>query len=204
MSGRPALSSQDDVRFVSSSGQSVGRHRSRSPKPALHGAPAVVHMKVDNVATVPRCPVGQDGVLPVDHIGCMNLGGGTQLLYIAYTDTVSDQLWSHALNIGKSDCIVNLVYVDCEVDSVLCQRVRSALSTTGSAFAGGLFMCTEVGDFVAVGIGSNTRKRTRSSRVAAAVCFELQAKSRVDEFHYYAGFRSLIKQVRSCFNLHVP
>ena len=65
-------------------------------------------------------------------------------------------------------------------------------------------MCSEVGDFVAVGIGSNTKKRTRSSRVAAAVCFELQAKSAVAEFHYYAGFRSLIKQVRSCFNLHVP
>ena len=61
----------------------------------------------------------------------MKLGGGTQLLYIAYTDTDSEGLWSNALNIGKSTCIGNLEYFDCEGDSVVCERVRAALSTTG-------------------------------------------------------------------------
>ena len=204
VSGGPAVSSQDDARFVSSRGEAVVRHRSRSPRAFHHGSPAVVHMNVDNVAMVQRCPVGQDGVFPADHIGCIKLGGVTQLLCIAYSDTGPKELWGDALNIGQSTCISKLVYFDCEEDSVLCHRVRSALSTSGSAFGGHHFMCSEVGDFVAVGIGSNKIKRTRSSRVAAAVCFELQAKSRVEEFLYYPGFQSLIKQVRSCFNFHVP
>ncbi len=199
-----ALSSQDDAMFVPSPGEGVVRVRSRSPRAFPHGSSTVVNMNVDSVATVQFCAVGQDGVLPVDHIGCMKLGGGTQLLCIAYSDTGPEELWVNALNIGQSTCISKLVYFDCEEDSVLCDRVRSALSTSGSAFGGHHFMCSEVGDFVAVGIGSNKMKRTRSSRVAAAVCFELQAKSAVTELHYYAAFRSLITQVRSCFNLHVP
>ena len=161
-------------------------------------------MNVDNVVMVQRCPVGQDGVLPLDHIGYIKLGGVSQLLCIAHSDTDLEELWVNAVNIGRITCISTVTYFDCEEDSILCDRVRSALSTSGSAFGGHHFMCSQVGDFVAVGIGSNKMKRTRSSRVAAAVCFELQAKSAVTELHYYAAFRSLITQVRSCFNLHVP
>ena len=155
-----------------------------------------------NVDMVQRCPVGHDGVLPVDHIGCIKLGGVTQLLYIAYPDFDREGPWSHGLNIGRSSCIFKLTYVDSYDGSVLCDRVSDALSASRSAFAGHHFMCAEVGDFVAVGIGSNKMKRNRSSRLAAAVCFELQANEEVYDFHYYPGFGSLINQVRSCFSFH--
>ena len=203
VSGRPAVWSQGDVRFVSSPGQGVGRLRSRSPRASHYGSLEGVNMNGGNVAMVQRCPVVQDGVLPNDHIGCIKLDCGTQLLCIAYSDTAAEVLWAYALNIGHSPCISDLVYFDCEDESALCYRVRSALPTLGAAFEGHHFMYSEVGDFVAVGIGSNMRNRKRSSRVAAAVCFELQAKSAVEEFQHYAGFRSLMKQVTSCINLHV-
>ena len=161
-------------------------------------------VQADHVATVPRCPVGQDDILPVDHIGRLQLGGGMQLFYIAHSDTDPEGLWSSALNIGNSNAIVNMEYFDSQDgDGALCGNVCSALSITKSVFAEHFLMCTKVGDFIAVGLGGNKKSRKRSSRVAAAVCFELQAASPVEEFRCYPGPQSLIKQVRSCCNFDV-
>ena len=201
--GRAALPSSD---------QSFGRDRSRSrerkrhaarrehQKPGLHVAPEVVRGKAAPVRTLPRCSVGQDGPLPVDHIGRMTLGSGMQGLYIAHSDTDCQDLWTSALDIGHSKPLHNLVYFDSEKEkeNALCASVRSALSTTGNQFARHYFMCTKVGDVVAVGFGWNQKKRTRATRIAAAVCVELQAKTPVQEFLRYAELQSLIKQVRSC------
>ena len=142
----------------------------------MHGASAVVHVEADHVATASRSPVGQDGPLPGDHIGRLTLGGGMQLLYIALSETDPQGLWSNAGSIGNSNCIRNLEYFDTgsalsEGGSALCESVRSALATTGSQFAGEFFMCTQVGGFVAVGIGSNIKRRTRSSKIAVRKCF---------------------------------
>ena len=183
-------SSQADVSSVVPPGTFRVCQRSRSPRQAPHVAPALVHVEADHVATVQR-------------FGRLTLGGGMQLLYIAHSDTECQELWSCANDIGKSDSIANLEYLDGEGDSALCESVCSALSTTGGEFAEQFFICTRVGDFVAVGFGGNKKKRTRSSRVAAAVCFELQAKSPVQEFLCYPALQSLIKQVRSCSNFDV-
>ena len=125
-----------------------------------------------------------------------------QLLYIVHSDTEYEGLWTAALLIGGSNCLAKMRYYDSEGESnnMLCQSVRSALLTTQSQFADEFFQCTQVDNFVAVGFGGNKKNRQRSSRVAAAVCFELQAKKRVNEFIWHQGFQKLVRQVRSCFN----
>ena len=180
--------------------------RTEHQKPGLCVAPEVVHGKADPVATLPRCSVGQDGPLPVDQIGRMTLGSGMQGLYIAHSDTDCQDLWTSALDIGHSKPLHNLVYFDSEKEkeNVLCASVRSALSTTGNQFARHYFMCTKVGDVVAVGFGWNQKKRTRATRIAAAVCVELQAKTPVQEFIWYSELQRLIKQVRSCLSCGRP
>ncbi len=107
--------------------------------------------------------------------------------HIAHSDTDPEGLWSSALNIGNSNAIVNMEYFDSQDgDGALCGNV-----------------CTRVGDFIAVGLGGNKKSRKMSSRVAAAVCFEVQAASPVEEFRCYPGPQSLIKQVISCCNFDV-
>ena len=173
-----------------------------SGRPAS-SSPAVVPIKADNVATVPRFPVGQDAPLPVGHFGRLTLGGGMQVLYIVHSDKLPQELWRCALDIGSSESMPKLEYFDSEGASALCECIWSAVCTPGSAFAGRLFMCTKVGALVAVGFGGNIKERKRSSRVAAAVCFELQAESPVGDFLRYPDLQSLIKQVRSCCNFDV-
>ena len=184
------------VDAVSSSGQSFGSVRSRSLRRALHVAPAM--------AVAPRPPVGQDGPLPVDHFGCMSLGGGMSVLYIAHSDTIPAQgLWPNAMVIGQSESIKNMVYFDCKDGGELCDRVCTANLERISSCANDFFMCTEVAHFLAVGLGGNSRKRQRASRIAAAVAFELQAGTPVEEFRSYPELQSLIRQVRSRFNFDV-
>ena len=206
VSGRAALPSEDGVILGSSSDQSFGHDRSRSrqrkqrpartehQKPGLHVAPEVVHGKADPVVTLPRCSVGQDGPLPVDHIGRLTLGSGMQGLYIVYSDTVAEDLWSSASYIGQS---LDLKFFDSDEENALCASVRNALSTTGNQLAEDFFMCTIVGDVVAVGFGPNKKKRTKTTRIAAAVFAVLQEITPVEEFACYPKLQSLIKQVKS-------
>ena len=200
---RSALSSQVDASLVSSSGESFGRHRSGSSRPDQHVDPAVGPMEADHVGTVPRVPVGQDGLLPVGDFGFMTLDDGMQVLYIAHSDTDCNGLWSNALDIGSSYCLSGVEYFDSQDGSAICESVRSALFSTGTVFASRFFCCAQVGDFVAVGFGGNKKKRKRSSRVAAAVCFELQAESPVAEFLPYRELQNLIRQVRFFCNFEV-
>ena len=197
-SGRPASSFQDGASLATSSGQSLLRERSKS---CDRSRSPVVPTTAGYVARTPRCPVGQDGPLPVDHIGHMRLSGGRQVLYIAYNGKDSQGLWSTAVNIGNSKCMGSPVYYDSEEDGgVFCESVRSAM---GSEFAGQFFKCARVGNFTAVGFGGNMQNRIRASRIAAAVCFQLQEATPVQEFLFYPELQRLIKQVKSLFNFDV-
>ena len=91
------------------------------------------------------------------------------------------------------------MYLEGEDDSDLCKTVTAAFNRMGGEFAAQHFMCTKVGMFVAVGIGGATKKRQRTSKVAAAVCCELQAETPVEEFRRYPHFQLFIKQVQSSF-----
>ena len=200
VSGRPALRVQGDA--------IMGRERSRSrdepdaeprrrgragrttqPNPAPHVAPEVSRHVVPGA----RSSVGLDGPRPVDHIGSKTLGSGIQAIYIRHSDRISQELWQNAKSIGANN-LPQLDYFDSEVDSPLCDSVRPS-------FAEDFFICSNVGDLVAVGIGENKVKRTRASRIAAAVCFQLQATSPVREFPCYSELQSLIKQVRPAASL---
>ena len=203
------------------SGQSFSSERSRSRDDQARGpdrqlqAPAAQARVPDGQARTPDGEVGApdwklrvktrapDGPVPVDNIGWMTLGESMQVLYIAHCDPDSQQLWASAMTLGHSKSIANIDYLDFEGDSALCKSVRSGLRTTGGTFAMDCFMCARVGGIVAVGIGNNTKNRKRSSRIAAAVCYDLQEKTRVAEFLHYPGLQSLIKQVRSCYEFEV-
>ena len=191
VSGGLALSSQVDASLVSSSGQSSRGHRSRSPKPA------VVDTTTGPVGMVPRCPVGQDGPLPVDHIGYMTLTGGMKSIYIAHSGKSNQDLWSNAVIIGKSTCIATQVYFDHDESNALCERIRSALSETRGRYKEAFFQCTQVGNVVAVGLGGNKNYRLRASRISAAVCYQLQAATQDQDLLGYPALQSLIKQVGS-------
>ena len=203
VSGRPARRAEGDA--------IMGRERSRSrdaevmpeaeprrrgragrttqPNPAPHAAPEVSRHGVPRV----RSSVGLDGPPPVDHIGSKTLGSGIQAIYIRHSDRISQELWQNAKSIGANN-LPQLDYFDSQVDSPLGDSVRPS-------FAEDFFICSNVGDLVAVGIGENKVKRTRASRIAAAVCFQLQATSPVREFPCYSELQSLIKQVRPAASL---
>ena len=180
--GKPALPFQEYANWVSGSADSVGRDRSRS-------------LKV--VSTMGAAALPRRLVWPHDHIGLLTIAG-LQGLYIVHSDTDGQELWANAREIGKQ--LGQLVYIDHDVTSDLRDSVHVALS--GNQFANYHFMCTKVGDFVAVGIGGKKRCRERSSRIAAAVCHELQANSSTLS-DYYPALGSLIEQVRSCCNFDV-
>jgi hypothetical protein len=146
----------------------------------------LVHLKADHVATVQR-------------FGRLTLVGGMQILYVAHSETECQELWTCATVIGMCDSIANLEYLEGEGDSDLCETVGSALSAMGGEFAAQHFMCTKVGMFVAVGIGGQKKKRQRTSKVAAAVCCELQAETPAEEFRRYPLLQLFIKQVQSSF-----
>ena len=183
----PVFSSQADVSSVASPGTFRVCQRSRSPRQALHVAPA---LEADHVATVQL-------------FGCLTLVGGMQILYVAHSETEWQDLWTCASLIGMCTPIANLEYLEGEGDSDLCQTVGAAFSQMGREFAAQHFMCTRVGMFVAVGFGGNTKKRQRTSKVAAAVCYELQAKTPVQEFRRYPLLQLFIEQVRSSCNFNV-
>ena len=143
-----------------------------------------------HVVPVARSSVGLDGPLPVDQFGAMTLDSGIQAIYIRHSDRISQELWQKAKSIGANN-LPQLDYFDSEVDSPLCDSVRPS-------FAEDFFICSNVGDLVAVGIGENKIKRTRASRIAAAVCFQLQETSLVREFLDYPELESLIELVCSC------
>ena len=186
----PVCSSQADVTSVVPPGTFRVCQRSRSPRQALHVAPALVHLETDHVATVQL-------------FGRLTLVGGMQIFYVAHSEPEWEELWTSAKLIGKCTPIANLEYLDGADDSDLCQTVGDALSQMGREFAAQHFMCTKVGMFVAVGFGGTTKKRQRTSRVAAAVCCELQAKTPVQEFDRYPLLQRFIEQVRSSCNFNV-
>ena len=193
VSGGPAFSCPRDAGVGSSSSQDLysGRVRSRSPREAL---------SVEHVVTVPRGPVVQDGILPAEHIGSMLLAGGVQVLYIAHSDDKdAAELWTRALEMVNNSRMPDLKYFDSFDDKgqVMCKSVCAALSTTRGQFADSFFQCAEVGDLIAVGFGSNNKKRKRSGRIAAAVCFQLQTIAPVVDFSRYPDLERLITQVRS-------
>ena len=156
-----------------------------------------------HVVPVARSSVGLDGPLPVDHIGAMTLESGIQAIYIRHSDRHLHELWQHASNIGQSQPLHKLKYFDHEFEGSLCDEVRSALGTTSSEFGDDFFMCSKVGNLVAVGIGGNVTKRSRAIRIAAAVCFQLQETSPVWEFIGYPELESLIELVCSCCRVQV-
>ena len=182
----PVCSSQADVTSVVSPGTLRVGQRSRSPRQALHVAPALVHLETDHVATVQL-------------FGRLTLVGGMQIFYVAHSEPEWEELWTSAKLIGKCTPIANLEYLDEADDSDLCQTVGYALSQMGREFAAQHFMCTKVGMFVAVGFGGTTKKRQRTSRVAAAVCCELQAETPAEEFRRYELLQLFIEQVQSSF-----
>ena len=180
LSSGPVFSSQAAGSSVASPGTFRPIQRSRSPRQAPHVAP-----RADHVATVQL-------------FGRLALDEGMQLLYVAHSDDWQN-LWSCASLIGQCTPIANLEYLEGQDDSDLCKTVTAAFNQMGGEFAAQHFMCTKVGMFVAVGIGGTTKKRQRTSKVAAAVCCELQAETPAEEFQRYPLLQLFIKQVQSSF-----
>merc|ERR1712113_968978 len=113
---------------------------------------------------------GKEGPLPHDHIGHISLKSGRRAFCIAHSSSCCNDLWSCAMNIGNSVPLAKLTYYEGSDASDVCHEVSESLPQAGDMFSGQYFMCTIVGDLVAVGAAGNKKNRTRTVRLAAAVC----------------------------------